>query len=120
VKKSIVLGVVIISVVLCLSVHAEDVHTYQSHGKRDPLVPLVGVNISAISSLEDVVSIEDVVLQGVATSAGGEKIVILNGEMVKEGKSGGHVTVKDISSDKVVIMIDDEEYVLTMREEKKK
>ncbi|MFH1380648.1 MAG: hypothetical protein ABIH57_00555 [Candidatus Omnitrophota bacterium] len=118
-KKSIILGIAV-SMMFGLCAHAEDVYTYQSNGKRDPLIPLVGVNISAISSLDDIVNIEDVVLQGVATGAGGEKIAILNGEMVKVGQSGGRVTVKSISKDKVTITIDDEDYTLVMQEENKK
>jgi len=91
---------------------------YIHHGKRDPFVPLVGTaKMRTSTSLEDVMSIEDVSLQGLASDSAGRGAAILNGEMIKEGQSVGHLTVKKISKDNVILVIDDEEYTLNFNDE---
>ena len=117
--KKIILGTLIIAM-LHAAAYAVAPHVYETKGKRDPFVPLLGVNVSAASSLDDIVSIDDVVLQGIVTGSGGEKIAILNGEMIGDGKTKGRVTVKSISENKVIVKIDDEERTIAIYEENKK
>ena len=64
--------------------YAEDekLHVYDHGGKRDPFVPLVGVTSGKVDSIEDIMSIEDVNLQGIAWDSTGKKTVIINGDMV--------------------------------------
>lgn len=90
----------------------EEIFIYESRGKRDPFVPLVGVTAQAAGSLEDVMSIDDVKLQGFASDSTGKKAAILNGEMVREEETVGRVTVKSISRNKVIIMLDEDAYEL--------
>ena len=106
--------------VLCIliSAGAEEQFLYDSKGKRDPFVPLVGVTAKSVESLQDVVTIEDVDLQGIAYDAKGKLVAIINGEMVRVGEGGGRLIVKDISDDSVILSIDDEEYKLNIYEEK--
>ncbi|MBL7155947.1 MAG: hypothetical protein ISS90_02270 [Candidatus Omnitrophica bacterium] len=96
---------------------AETVFIYNNRGRRDPFVPLVGDTSGVVGSLEDVMSIEDVELNGLASTSTGEKIAILNGEMVKEGQSVGRLTLKKVLDAKVIILIDDVEYELNIQEE---
>ena len=96
----------------------EDSFAYNHRGKRDPFVPLVGAATArTVASLEDVISIEDVSLQGLASDSAGRGAAILNGEMVREGQVVGHLTVKKISKDGVILIIDDEEYALNFNDE---
>lgn len=97
--------------------YAESAYVYDSHGKRDPFVPLVGVKAAAVSSLEDIMSIEDVNLQGVAAGARGKMFVIINGEMLKEGETVGRLTVKKISKSGVKLVIDGSEHTINVYEE---
>ena len=102
----------------CATSNAEDAYVYSSYGKRDPFVPLVGdVSQKAVDLIEDIVSIEDVRFQGVAGSGAGNMIAILNGEMLREGETVGHITIKEVARDKVKLMIDENEYTLSILKE---
>lgn len=95
---------------------AKEPYVYDHRGKRDPFVPLVGVTSGKVESLEDIMSIEDVSLQGIACDSTGRKAVIINGEMVREGEGGGHLVVKRILKNEVILAIDEEEYRLNIHE----
>lgn len=97
----------------------EEAYVYDSRGKRDPFIPLVGVAVTTVGSLEDVMSIEDVKLQGVASNAAGVQIAIINGEMIKEGEKSGRVTLKKITKEKIIILIDEESYEISLYSDKK-
>ena len=101
------------------AVAEEDAYVYDSRGRRDPFIPLVGVTATAVSSLDDVMSIEDVKLQGVASNAAGVQVAIINGEMIKEGEKSGRVTLKEIAKEKIVILIDEESYEVSLYSDKK-
>jgi len=98
----------------------EKPHVYDHRGKRDPFVPLVGTAMRRVASLEDIMSIEDVRLQGIASDSTGKKAVIINGEMVREGGGGGRLKVKKILKNEVVLSIENEEYRLSVYEEPNK
>ena len=97
----------------------EEAYVYDSRGKRDPFIPLVGVAVTTVSSLDDVMSIEDVKLQGVASNAAGVQVAIINGEMIKEGEKSGRVTLKKIAKEKITILIDEESYEISLYSDKK-
>lgn len=112
-------------IVICNTAYTEETYTYDARGKRDPFVPMVKVapppeEKKIIESLEDVVSIEDarlyVRLQGIAHDTSGKKVAILNGKMVEEGETVGHLTVKRIFKNEVTLSIDKEEYKLNIYE----
>ena len=102
--------------ILCIlfSAVAEEQFLYDGKGKRDPFVPLVGITATSVESLQDIMTIEDVDLQGIAYDAKGRVVAIINGEMVRIGEGGGRLIVKGISDDNVTLSIDDEEYVLNI------
>jgi len=81
-------------------------YKYDSHGKRDPFIPLVGVDRPAVSRLEDITSIADIRLEGIATRPKGRLVAILNGEIVKEGDRFGSIEIKKITKKTVTIEID--------------
>ena len=90
---------------------------YETKGKRDPFVPLIGQDRAAITGLEDVVSIDDVNLEGIAVSAQGKPVAIVNGEMLKEGEKRGNLEIKKITKSMVILIIGGKEYNLKLTEE---
>jgi len=85
---------------------------YESRGKRDPFVPLVGGTRPTITRLEDVTSVDDVKVEGIAVGAQGKKVVMMNGEMLKENDKVGEVEVRKIEKKFVIILIGGKSYNL--------
>jgi len=84
---------------------------YNSHGRRDPFVPLVGVaREGSAGGVLGVFSIDDVVLQGITLGPEGERFAVLNGEIMKQGDKAGNLTVESISENKVRLRIKDRVY----------
>ncbi|MCM8761381.1 MAG: hypothetical protein NC938_01915 [Candidatus Omnitrophica bacterium] len=90
---------------------------YESHGKRDPFVPLVGVDRPAAGRLEEITSVADIRLEGIATGAGKSMVAILNGEVVKEGDKFGDIEIKKITGRKVSILFGGKPYEMSLTEE---
>lgn len=96
--------------------HCDDVK-YESFGRRDPFVPLVGSERPAYSGLENITSADDVKLEGIAISSGGKPKAILNGEIVKENQKIGQLEIKKIARKEVVILFSGTEHILALPEE---
>lgn len=91
------------------------VFEYESNGKRDPFVPLIGQEKAKKSSgLEDITSIEDIKLEGIAMGASGKKAAILNGRMVKDNDVFGALHIKNISQSTVQLSIEGKDYTLKL------
>ena len=92
---------------------------YESKGKRDPFVSLVGQDkVSHSAGLEGIVSVNDVLLEGIAIGPSGKNIAILNGQMVKEKDKFGLLQIKKISKKTVELSIDGKVHTLSLQEEK--
>ncbi len=85
---------------------------YESRGKRDPFVPLVGASRPAVVKLEDITSAEDIKVEGIATGAQGKRVAILNGEVLKENDKVGEVTLVRVEKKFVTISIGGKSYNL--------
>ena len=112
---SLSLSLLIVSIFV--SAGAGENYKYESHGKRDPFVPLVGVDWPAVSKLEDVTSIADLNLEGIASSPKGSLVAILNGEIVKEGDRFGDIKINKITKKTVTIIMGDKSYNKEISEE---
>jgi hypothetical protein len=89
--------------------------TYNSYGRRDPFVPLVGVtDIVRRGGIEGISSIDAVDLQGIVVSEDGRKGVIMNGEVISEGEVIGLLKVEYVGSNTVVIKIDNDKHELKL------
>jgi len=109
--------VIIFLLIFCVTAAhaAEKPHAYDARGKRDPFVPLVGaLSKGRAEVLEDVMSIEELELQGIAGDSLGRMVAILNGEMVREGETIGRVTVKRVLGNTVKLTIDGNEHTLNV------
>ena len=90
---------------------------YESKGKRDPFVPLVGAEKPTAARLADVTSIEDMKLEGIATGAKGEAVAIINGELVKTGEKVGDITITSVTKSSVTLNIGGKVHELKLQEE---
>ncbi len=90
---------------------------YEPKGKRDPFVPLIGSGKSASVGLEDVLSVEDLNLEGIAVGPQGKMVAIINDHILKENDKVGNLQVKSITKKEAVIFIEGKEYKLGLIEE---
>jgi hypothetical protein len=97
----------------------ESALTYDSKGKRDPFVPLIGQERVMSANLDAIVSPEDLKLEGIATVAGTKRIAIINGQMVKDNDKFGVIKIKSILRDRVELSIEGSDYTLTLQENEK-
>ncbi len=102
---------------LCGPLGAADDYKYESRGKRDPFVPLVGMDRPTVSKLEDATSIADVKLEGIVSRSGGKMAAILNGQIVKEGDRFGDVEIRKIAKKAVTIVMGGKNYAIMLIEE---
>jgi len=83
-------------------------YEYESMGRRDPFVPLVGVaSKGTLGGLEGIDSVENISFQGVVIGADGKKAAIINGEIFQEGDSIGSVSVESIKDNEITVKIND-------------
>lgn len=117
-KKSAIFTAVIIFMTFDCFVSAQDNFVYNDHGKRDPFVPLLGIKKATIgkSGIEGISSVGDVKFQGVARDSKGNKIAMLNGEMIQVGQTVSQVTLIKIEDDVITFTIDGETYSLSLYE----
>ena len=117
------LKLLFINVILFLSVislvyaQEADKFIYDNHSKRDPFIPLVGISHAIDRGAREIIRIEDVDFQGIAKDAKGKKIIIINGEMLREGAKLDALTVKKIADNEAIVIIRGKDYKLTLYEE---
>lgn len=88
---------------------AEEGFEYDAKAKRDPFVPLVSGRGAYVSDAYAIGSIKDIRLEGIVWDEAKGSVVIINGEIVKEGQEIGVVKVLKIEKDGVVFYVDGEE-----------
>lgn len=114
-KRIIVISSILLSV-LGLSCGIEIGLAYESKGKRDPFVSLIGGVKSAVTGLENIASIDDLRLEGIAMGPSGNNMAILNGEMVKENDVYGLLEIKKITKNSITVSIEGVKYTLNLIE----
>lgn len=98
------------------SVYCDD-FKYESRGRRDPFVPLVGIDVPKASKLEDITSINDIKFEGVASGKRGKMVAILNGEIVKEGDRFGEIEIGKITKKIIIIKMGGKDNEIQLPEE---
>jgi hypothetical protein len=93
-----------------------DSFRYDPHGRRDPFIPLVGVVKPAFAKLDEVTSIGDIKLEGIAVRSGGIRIAILNGEVAKEGDVFGAVKIDKVTDRMVTLSLGGKSYEINLSE----
>lgn len=96
----------IVSAVLLVGVVGRcDAFQYEAKGKRDPFVPLVGMDKPAVARLEDVSSVDDIRLEGIASGAKGAMVAMMNGEQLKVGDKAGEVELRAVGKKSVTVVL---------------
>lgn len=86
------------------------IFVYGAPGKRDPFVSLMEAEKKAATRLEDITSIDEIRVEGIAMGREGKKSAIINGELLKEGSEVGEIKIKKISKKFVTLSIGDSTY----------
>jgi hypothetical protein len=116
IKKRILLSWIVILLASGVSVDSH-AFEYESLGRRDPFVPLIGVSeSSSVSGARGILTIEDVSLQGIVMGPNGKRAVIVNGELMQEGQRVERLLIESISDNVVMIKIDEERFYLKLYE----
>ena len=100
-----------------VSLFAEEEFVYNSRGQRDPLIPLITEKTRVGVGLMGIESIDDVALEGIVWDADGGSLAILNGIILKENEEVGNVRITKIESNKIKLIINDEEYTIQLVKE---
>lgn len=90
---------------------------YNSHGKRDPFVPLVGSEKPTVTKLAEITSVEDIKLEGIVSGGRSRAAAMMNGEIVKQNDRVGDIFIKSITKAGVTLTIGGKEYQLKLPEE---
>lgn len=113
---SVILGI-FISASLAGLLFAEEEFVYDSKGRRDPFAPLITQSARVSTGLENVQTVEDIILEGIVWDAHGDSIAILNGVIVSEGQQVGNVKILDINEREITFLIYDVEYRIATKGE---
>lgn len=95
----------------------EEPFVYESKGRRDPFIPLVGKGREFLFTEVASESIAGIYLEGIVWDPSGVSLAIINGEIVAEDGLVGGFKVKEISKKGVILVKDDEEYVVDLIKE---
>ncbi len=113
VKSTAGLAVFILTLSFFSLAFAEEIR-YDSGGRRDPFVALVGPGgTMAVKSNPGDLNIEGIIFD----PKNGGSLVLVNGEFYKEGQSVNKATIVSIFKDRVIMRQDDETKELWIRDE---
>ncbi len=94
----------------------EPVFVYDSHGKRDPFIPLITKDGRTLTAYSDIISISDVVIEGILFDLKGGSVVIINDIILKQADSISDIVVEKIEKDYVVLSFKGQEYTFNLKE----
>jgi hypothetical protein len=84
---------------------------------RDPFVPLVGADRDIVNlGIKSIYTLSDLKFEGITTGARGEKLLILNGELIAEGETIGSVSVVEVASNSAIVLIEGVRHRITLYE----
>jgi len=89
---------------------------YDDHGKRDPLWRLVSPS-GMIMNYELDLSIVDLNLEGIVAGKGGDNLVIINGQVIKQDAFIGQFKVAEIHKNSVVLVQGQQRFELKLKKE---
>ena len=119
-KKTIFITLLLLCLAPCTLrlAHAQDdiPFKYGSASKRDPFIPLVTKDGKLTVVYGTLVSINDVILEGILYDAAGDSVVIMNDMVLKEGAKVGSIEVKKIEKDCVILSSEGKDHIFKLKE----
>ena len=113
-------GVLCLTIILTLanqySYAAGERFVYDSKNKRDPFIPLVGKGMRLLIP-QAAKSIENIVLEGIIFDPGQGSLVIINGEIFKEGDPVGGFILSEVTKKSIILTKDEKDYTIILIEE---
>jgi hypothetical protein len=94
----------------------ENPFTYESRGRRDPFIPLITKDGRTLTAYSDIISISDVVIEGILFDLKGGSVVIINDIILKQADSISDIVVEKIEKDYVVLSFKGQEYTFNLKE----
>ena len=91
---------------------AVDPVAYESGGRRDPFIPLLGPG-----GLKMTKTTTDLQVEGIIYDPPAGSLVLINGDFYKQGQTVGNATIISVLKDRVILSQDDSEKTIWMREE---
>lgn len=79
--------------------------SYDSHGKRDPFMPLVTLTSRVASGLVGIENSDDIMVEGIVFDPKKGSVVIINGSVLKEGEEFGNLKVLKIRPDGAIFSV---------------
>ena len=117
IRRQFLILLVLALLIPVISLKAEEFR-YDPHGKRDPMVPLIGQEKSGSGvPLAEIASVDDVNLEGIAGETTGKRAAIINGELVKENFKSGEIQIRTITKNSVTLTISGKEFTIKLPEE---
>ena len=95
---------------------SEGSFSYDSQGKRDPFIPLVGKGIRILMP-EDPKSIKNVILEGIIFDPSGGSLAIVNSEIVQEGQLIQGFILSQIKKKAIILKKDEENFTIHLIKE---
>ncbi|OGX26848.1 MAG: hypothetical protein A2787_06620 [Omnitrophica WOR_2 bacterium RIFCSPHIGHO2_01_FULL_48_9] len=116
-KYTFSIMIVLMAMTTAAAEQKETPFTYNDHGKRDPLWPLV-TSTGGVMNYDAEVFVSDMVLEGIIVGSKGEgNLAIINGVIVKSKDLVGQYSVADITPSSVVLIKGQERFILKLKKE---
>jgi hypothetical protein len=84
---------------------------YDDRGRRDPFLPLIGNDI-AVTQVAYLKSVDDLIIEGILMDPKKGSVVIVNGQVLKEGNYIGGFRIDSITANKVIFSREDKSYTV--------
>lgn len=105
-------GILLLSAHFFFIVIADEIR-YDSGGRRDPFIPLIGEGGAIRKGLDP----KGLVVEGIIIDPNEGSMALINGELYKEGDHVQNANLIHIFHDRVILAQEDEEKTLWIREE---
>jgi len=97
----------------------EESFNYEDKGRRDPFLSLVDKNGNYLLETELLYSSSELQLSGILWDPQGKSSALINNQVVKVGESIFGFVIKDIRKESVIVLKDDQEFILKVSVEGK-
>ncbi|MBI5416091.1 MAG: hypothetical protein HZA29_04675 [Candidatus Omnitrophica bacterium] len=116
-NRIVLISLVLFSpVIWALSQAEEQAFVYDDHGKRDPFWPLVGPTGNIINYDKESHA-SDLKIEGIISTANGQNLAIIDGQVVKKNDLVGDFLVVEIRKDRVVLTQGQQRFELKFNKE---